>query len=210
MDKRVEDVTTVRRSITNLGQAYHTDGPWFAVPARYIGLYCIRNAGRGGHSRVTSLLAAVASLRAAGRDDLVAELARAHPWDRQGEHASGDTPWEAHPLVVESEAGGSGPDGAGLDGAGFVARFYESYVRRGYELAGSRIGGKAGEALAALAAALDAQPAIRFLMEPGQFQYANNYTVVHARDAFEDDAPRTIPGSVGGAGGRRLVRVWHR
>ena len=193
MDKKVRDVGAVRRSVTNLAQAYHTDGPWVKVPARYIGLYCIRSAGQGGDSRVTSLLCAADALRAgadgADGEALFAELERAQPWDRQGEHAPGDTPWEAHPIFAESEEG-------------VVARFYESYVRRGHELAGRSMSPLADAALAGLGSALEAQPAVRFLMEPGQFQYANNYTVAHARDAFEDDPEAP--------GGRRLVRVWHR
>jgi len=188
IDRKLGDVSRVRRSITNLGQPYHTDGPWYESPARYIGLYCIRNAEHGGHGRVTSLLSAIDALRTLDEGRHLQTLKTRLPWDRQGEHGDGEATYLLHPLLVEGDTG-------------VVARYYESYVRRGHELAGIDLPKAVDEALHALAGQLAAQSSVQFLLEPGQFQYANNYTVVHARDAFEDapDAGR----------GRRLVRVWH-
>ena len=190
MDKRVGDTTGVRRSITNLDQRLHTDGGWEAEPARYIGLYCIRAASSGGHSLLTSLLAARDALRAEGREDVLLTLSRELPWDRQGEHAEGERTWAPNPVFVEDEHG-------------FLARFYESYVRDGYAERGDPVPPEVDEALALLAERLDAQPRIRFMLEAGQYQYVNNYTLVHARESFDDPGGDPVRG-------RRLIRVWHR
>ena len=184
MDKRVGDAGAVRRSITNLDQRFHTDGGWVAAPARYIGLYCIRPAASGGHSLLTSLLAARDALGRAGRADVLETLAAELPWDRQGEHADGEPGWAPNPVFVE-------------DGDGFLARFYESYVRGGYAKRGEAVPADVDAALSTLAAALDAQPRIRFMLEAGQYQYVNNHTLVHAREAFEDDAADGTTGPTG-------------
>ena len=187
-DKKVAMGQNVRRSITNLGQDYHTDGGWHTAPARYIGLYCINNAQTGGYSRVTSLLAAYQAMLDDGRADLIQELSRNHPWDKQGEHGADESPIEMNPLFESDENG-------------FVSRWYENYVRNGYKLSGETMDALTDEALTHVAVQLDKQRSIRFLLEAGQFQYVNNYTVAHAREAFED--------AESGAGARHLIRIWH-
>lgn len=188
MDKKVTDGSQVRRSITNLAQDYHTDGGWVPEPARYVGLYCIRAAQTGGYSRITSILSASDAIKASGNQTAAAELARSHPWDRQGEHSNDDLPYEMHPVIVEREGE-------------FLSRFYADYVINGYRKKGEAISESTAAALASLQVQLDRQPSIRFLLEAGQYQYVNNYTIVHAREAFDD-----VPDPVGG---RRLIRVWN-
>lgn len=190
IDKQVSDVGSVRRSITNLDQRYHTDGGWYAEPARYVGLFCVRNARQGGHSRVTSLLDAWRALDDADRRDVLDVLEQSQPWDRQGEHAPGEREWTSEPIVVN-------------DAQGFLARYYESYVRSGYGKYDAEVPPSVSVALDAFSAALDAQSCIRFLLTGGQYQLVNNYTVVHAREAFDDGG--ASPGE-----GRHLIRVWHR
>ena len=60
---------------------------------------------------------------------------------------------------------------------------------------------KTRQSLAIVGNYLDRQNSIRFLLETGQSQYVNNYTVVHGREAFEDSER---------VGGRHLIRVWHQ
>jgi len=188
MDKKVAEGKKVRRSITNLRQDYHTDGGWVNSPARYIGLYCIRNAEVGGYSRVTSIMAAHKTMLKSDDRDAIEMLSQAHPWDRQGEHGKSDQPFAMHPLFVSNETG-------------FLSRWYESYVRSGYTLKGEKIDDATSRALDQVARNLDRQNSIRFLLEAGQFQYVNNYTVVHGREEFDDGKK---------VGGRHLIRVWHR
>ena len=188
MDKKVEPGQKVRRSITNLRQDYHTDGGWFSTPARYIGLYCIRNAEQGGFSRVTSILAAYDAMLNGSERSAIQKLSENHPWDRQGEHGKSDQPYAMNPLFVANDNG-------------FLSRWYESYVRDGYALKGETMDDDTSQSLAIVADYLDRQNSIRFLLETGQFQYVNNYTVAHGRESFEDSQ---------GVGGRHLIRVWHQ
>jgi hypothetical protein len=44
----------VRRSLTNLAQPFHTDGPWLARTPAFVGLFCLQSADHGGLSRYTS------------------------------------------------------------------------------------------------------------------------------------------------------------
>ena len=188
MDKKVETGEKVRRSITNLRQNYHTDGGWVSAPARYIGLYCIRSAELGGFSRITSIMAAYDAMFNGDERAAIQKLSESHPWDRQGEHGRSDQPFAMNPLFVSNENG-------------FLSRWYESYVRDGYDLKGEKMDEETSQALAIVAKYLDRQNSIRFLLETGQFQYVNNYTVVHGREAFEDSER---------VGGRHLIRVWHQ
>lgn len=44
----------VRRSITNLGQPFHTDGPWLSMTPEIVSLFCLQTAQTGGMSRLVS------------------------------------------------------------------------------------------------------------------------------------------------------------
>src|SRR5262245_51152 len=69
----------VRRSVTNLGQPFHTDGPWLWQPPAHVGLFCLESASEGGVSRFVSLVTVHNQLR--GRaPDLLARLYRPFWW----------------------------------------------------------------------------------------------------------------------------------
>jgi Taurine catabolism dioxygenase TauD, TfdA family len=112
----------VRRSITNLEQEFHTDGPWLPLPPSFIGLYCLQPAAEGGMSRCASLVSAHHALR--DRPDLLARLRQPFWWDRQAEHAPGDVAYSRGPIYWE-------------DGGRVLARYYDDYVRKGCALAGT-------------------------------------------------------------------------
>ncbi|PON19225.1 hypothetical protein C2W62_03755, partial [Candidatus Entotheonella serta] len=48
----------VRRSITNLGQPFHTDGPWLSMTPEIVSLFCLQTAQTGVMSRLVSLITA--------------------------------------------------------------------------------------------------------------------------------------------------------
>ena len=54
----------VRRSVTNLEQPFHTDGPWLWQPPAFVGLCCLATALEGGNSRAMSLVTAHNAMRA--------------------------------------------------------------------------------------------------------------------------------------------------
>lgn len=179
----------VRRSVTNLGQPFHTDGGWLWKPPAFVGLFCLESALEGGLSRFTSLVTAHHELRRR-RPDLLARLYRPVPWDRQGEHGPAEARVSARP-VYEFESGT------------LAARYYEDYVVNGARLAGAPLDDQAREALEAMRAIVD-DPAhwVEFRIEKGQLQYLNNRQFAHSRTAFKDG---------GGPGqGRHMLRLWNR
>jgi alpha-ketoglutarate-dependent taurine dioxygenase len=181
----------VRRSVTNLGQPFHTDGGWLWKAPSFVGLFCLESALEGGLSRFTSLVTAHNALRRR-RPDLLARLYAPFPWDRQGEHAPDDAGVSHHPVFE-------------YEGGVLSARYYEDYVVNGHRLAGTVLDDLGREALAALRALVDDEAAwVEFRIEKGQLQYLNNRQFAHSRTAFKDVGPPQQ------GGGRHMLRLWNR
>jgi len=180
----------VRRSVTNLGQPFHTDGGWLWKAPAFVGLFCIESALEGGLSRFVSLVTAHNALRRS-RPDLLARLYRPFVWDRQGEHAP-NAPRVSRQPVFE------------YDGT-LASRYYEDYIVNGYRLAGDELDDEGRDALAALREIVD-DPAswVEFRIERGQLQYLHNRQFAHSRTAFKDAA---APGQ---GQGRHMLRLWNR
>jgi alpha-ketoglutarate-dependent taurine dioxygenase len=179
----------IRRSVTNLGQPFHTDGPWLWRPPTHVGLFCLESASEGGVSRFASLVTAHERMRREA-PALLPRLYRPFWWDRQAEHPPGDARAASHPVFE-------------YDGRSLRARYYDDYVVNGHGLAGERLDGEGRAALDALRAIVD-EPAnwVEFRIERGQLQYLNNARFAHCRTAFVDDP---------GPGRRRhLLRLWNR
>ena len=178
----------VRRSVTNLGQPFHTDGGWLWKAPAFVGLFCLESAMEGGLSRFASLVTAHHELRRR-RPELLARLYQPFDWDRQGEHAP-DAPRVSRQPVFEYEAGT------------LASRYYEDYVRNGAKLAGVELDDEGDRALAAMREIVD-DPAswVEFRIEKGQLQYLNNRQFAHSRTAFQDAAPGQ---------GRHMLRLWNR
>ena len=179
----------VRRSLTNLAQPFHTDGPWLTLTPEFIGLYCIQSARDGGLSRYTSLLTAHNELRRR-HPDLLPRLYQPFHWDRQAEHGPDEPRYATHPVFA-------------FDGQALSVRYYEDYVVKGATLAGASLDTMDRDALAAMREIVDA-PAnwTEFRIETGQFQYLNNKLFAHSRTAFAD-APDSETA-------RHMIRVWNR
>jgi alpha-ketoglutarate-dependent taurine dioxygenase len=178
----------VRRSATNLGQPFHTDGGWLWKAPGFVGLFCLESAMEGGLSRFVSLVTAHHELRRR-RPDLLARLYQPFHWDRQGEHAP-DAPRVSRQPVFEFEGGT------------LASRYYEDYVRNGSKMAGEELDDEGAQALAALREIVD-DPAnwVEFRIEKGQLQYLNNRQFAHSRTAFTDPGPGQ---------GRHMLRLWNR
>jgi len=181
----------VRRSVTNLGQPFHTDGGWLWKAPNFVGLFCLESALEGGLSRFTSLVTAHNELRRT-RPDLLARLYTPFAWDRQGEHAPDDVRASHHP-VFEYERGV------------LAARYYEDYIVNGQRLVAAALDDEGREALDAIRAIVD-DPAswVEFRIEKGQLQYLNNRQFAHSRTAFKD------AGTPQQGGGRHMLRLWNR
>lgn len=178
----------VRRSLTNLKQDIHTDGPWLPATAQVMGLACLRQADSGGLSRVVSL-ATVHNQLLATRPELLARLYRPFPWDRQAEHAPGDAPVRWLPVFA-------------WDGARLNARYYDDYIHNGCLLTKQALDPEGSAALDALRAlAEDPRNAFEFRLRPGQLYVLDNRLLAHGRSAFADSAADP---------GRLLLRFWLR
>jgi alpha-ketoglutarate-dependent taurine dioxygenase len=179
----------VRRSVTNLDLTFHTDGPWLDRPPHLVGLYCINPAREGGVSRFVSL-ATVHNELQRRHPDLLPRLYRAFPWDRQAEHAPGDTKVGAQPIFQ-------------YDGCALVGRFNERLIETGAELAGAPLDSHGREALLAMRLVVDSPELwVEFTIERGQIQYLNNREFAHSRTDFQDAPEPALR--------RHLIRVWTR
>jgi alpha-ketoglutarate-dependent taurine dioxygenase len=179
----------VRRSLTNLAQPFHTDGPWLTLTPAFVGLFCLQSARDGGLSRYTSLLTAHNELRKR-HPELLPRLYEPFYWDRQAEHGPADSKVATHPVFA-------------FDGHTLTARYYEDYIVKGCALAGESLDAKGRDALAAMREIVDAPShGTEFRIETGQFQYLNNRLFAHSRTEFQDapDAERR----------RHMIRVWNR
>ncbi len=180
----------VRRSVTDLGQPFHTDAGWLWMPPAYVGLFCLESAPDGGISRFVSLVTAHNEM-ARRSPDLLPRLYRPFAWDRQAEHPPEARRFARRPVYER--------DGDGT----LMARYYEDYVHNGQRLAGEPLDEAGREALLALRGIVD-DPAnwIEFRIERGQLQYINNRQFAHSRTAFKD-APD-------GTRRRHMIRLWNR
>src|SRR4029077_1108354 len=197
----------VRRSVTNLGQPFHTDGGWLWKAPNFVGLFCLESALEGGLSRLTSLVTAphpgAAPPPSTGlvpphnelrrpRPDLLARLYTPFAWDRQGEHAPDDVRASEHPVFE-------------YEGGVLAARYYEDYIVNGHQLAGTALDDPGREALEALRAIVDDEASWgAFRIERRQLQYPNNRQFAHSRTAFKDAGPSQQ------GGGRHMLRLWNR
>ena len=179
----------VRRSVTDLGQPFHTDAGWLRFPPAFVGLFCLESALEGGLSRFVSLVTAHNAM-AARHPALLGRLYRPFVWDRQAEHPPGAPPFARRPVF--EYAGGT-----------LLARHYEDYIHNGQRLAGEPLDDEGREALLALRGIVD-DPAhwVEFRIESGQLQYINNREFAHSRTAFKD-APD-------GSRRRHMIRLWNR
>jgi alpha-ketoglutarate-dependent taurine dioxygenase len=180
----------VRRSVTDLGQPFHTDAGWLWMPPAFVGLFCLESAPAGGISRFVSLVTAHDEV-SRRRPDLLARLYESFAWDRQAEHPPEAARHARRPVFARERDGR------------LLARYYEDYIHNGHRLAGEPLDEAGREALQAVREIVD-DPAhwVEFRIERGQLQYINNRQFAHSRTAFKD-APD-------GSRRRHMIRLWNR
>jgi len=159
---------------------FHTDR------ADVAGLLAIRQAARGGFSRIASSVA-VHNALLARHPDLLELLYRPIHRSRLGEERGGEN--LVYPLPV-----------FGLRDGKFTSHYSRTYIEAAQLCPGtpplSEHQWQALDLLAELAAELS----LEIRLEPGDMQLLNNHVIYHARGAFEDRP--------GGSSGRLLYRVW--
>jgi len=163
--------TNVRAYQTTAELIFHND------QSDVIMLMCLKTAKAGGMSRLVSV-AAIQNEIQRRRPDLLEELYKPFYIDRRGERGredEGDDPHYAMPVLAYHN---------GL----VTARYIRGYIESAQRFADvPRLTAKQVEALDLFdAIANEPGMALSFHMEPGDFQLANNFCVLHSRTNFED------------------------
>ena len=155
-----------------------------------VGLMCLRSATTGGVSQLTSALSVHNAMLDEDPEALEA-LYRGYVFHRRGEQKPGDLPHTPYRVPVYSNIEGK-----------VSARYVRTYVEAGEAAAGRPMG-------AAELAVLDRfeeiskrrELMLQFTLQPGEMYFINNYTILHARTAFDDGDAREDQR-------RHLLRLW--
>lgn len=161
---------------TNRYLPYHTD------PSDVFGLLCVRKAQSGGLSSLVSA-ATIYNTILRKYPEFLALLYRPM--------------WYAH---LGEDMPGLSPIFSYYEGK-LACRYLRQYIELGHEMRELPLSGIEIEMLDLIdSIAHDENIRLDMMLEPGDIQFANNYTIMHSRTAFEDDP---CPGKR-----RKLLRLW--
>jgi hypothetical protein len=173
-------LSSYSRTLSNQGLRYHTDR------CDVVGLFCIRQAMRGGLSKLCSS-PAVHNAMLERRPDLAAALYENVWRSRFGEEDEGDT--LAYPLPVWGQRDGK-----------FTSHYSRTFVEAAQRRPETpRVTAAQWQALDMLSDLAD-ELSFEMSFAPGDIQFVNNHVIYHARTAFEDDAAAGQD--------RLLLRLW--
>ncbi len=179
----------VRGSTTNRELSFHTDNAFGTLLPKRVGLYCIRQAEKGGASRVCSLNT-VFNHMLEHHGKLLERLFEPMFYDRQAEHAA-SAPKVMRVAMFDFEQGQ------------LAARLTPNLVRNGYELLGLEMDSVLSEALDMLEQVLAIDNfSVQFSLKSDQMQFINNLNMAHSREAFSDLDDHDSQ--------RHLLRTWYR
>ena len=182
----------VRPDKTNIEIRFHNDNAYNHTPPAYVGLLCLRQAQRGGHSRVVSFHTVHNVLRERSPDRLE-RLYQPFWFDRQREFWPGEVPVFSAPVF----------EPAFEDTSEVRARFSAHQMNGGYTLRGEPIDDDGAAAMAAMLDIFEEDGiSIDFDLAPGQIQFVDNRALGHSRTAFVDHPEPDRK--------RHLVRLWLR
>jgi hypothetical protein len=173
-------LSSYARTLTSGPLRFHTDR------CDVVGLLCVRQARKGGLSRLASS-AQVHNEMLRRRPDLAATLYRDVPRSRFGEEAEQND--AVYRLPVFGQRDGK-----------FTSHYSLTYIEAAEMVPGvGALSAEQREAIGLLASLAD-ELSFDMTLEPGDMQFLNNHVLYHARTAFEDDA----------AAGRDrlLMRLW--
>ena len=154
-----------------------------------VGLACLRDAKTGGVSRLTSALT-VHNVMLEEYPEALERLYRGYVFHRRGEEKPGDPPYTPYRVPVYSNTEEK-----------VSARYVRTYVEAG-EAAAGRPMGEAELAVLDRFEEVTKRPELmlEFTLQPGEMYFINNYTILHARTAFEDFEEEDRR--------RHLLRLW--
>ncbi len=176
------DPTSRGNEIGGIAFPFHSDG------SDLVGLFCLDAGASGGASLVANALTIHNDL-VRTEPELAAELYEPMPYDFRGEQPPDGKPWYTMPVFSRL-------------GERLFVRYIRPYIEASRRHADAPRPSEAARAAMNRVDAMCADPQyhVSMTMRPGDMQFVNNYHVLHARDAYEDDAPN---GRV-----RHLKRLW--
>jgi hypothetical protein len=155
-----------------------------------VGLACLRDAQSGGVSRLTSAIT-VHNALLEEYPHVLERLYRGYAFHRRGEEQPGELPYTPYRVPVYSSIEGN-----------VSARYVRTYVEAG-EAAAGRPMDDAELAVLDRFEEVTKRPdlMLEFTLRPGEMYFINNYTILHARTAFDD-------GNAEEDRRRHLLRLW--
>jgi hypothetical protein len=180
--KAASDPTSRGNEIGGIAFPFHSDG------SDLVGLFCL-DAGASGGASVVANAVTIHNELARTEPQLAAELYAPFPYDLRGENAPGANPWYTMPIFNRC-------------GDRLFVRYIRPYIESTRRHADApRPSDAAREAMNRVdAMCADPQYHLAMTMQPGDMQFVNNYHVLHARHAYEDDR---AAGKI-----RHLKRLW--
>jgi len=176
------DPTSRGNEIGKIAFPYHSDG------SDLVGLMCLQKSKSGGISTVANAVA-IHNDMVREAPELAAALYASQPYDFRGAEPKGGQPWYELPVFTN------------WNGRLFV-RYIRPYILASQRHEGvPRIGEQAELAMQRLdAMTSDGDYNVFMDLQPGDMQFINNYHVLHARTAYEDDREAGLI--------RHLKRLW--
>jgi hypothetical protein len=179
---RLDDPTTRGNEIGGVAFPFHSDG------SDLVGLFCL-DAGLSGGASVVANAVSIHNELVRTEPELAAELYASFAYDFRGEQAPGSRHWYTMPIFNRR-------------GDRLFVRYIRPYIescRRHPDA--PRPSEAAREAMNRLdAMCADPRFHVSMALRPGDMQFVNNYHVLHARTAYQDDRPA---GKI-----RHLKRLW--
>jgi hypothetical protein len=161
---------------TNLYLPYHSD------PSDVVGLMCVHKAKAGGLSSLVSV-ASIYNRMLAEAPEYLGLFYRSWYYAHMGEPLPSLTPLLSYFQGKLS------------------CRYLRQYIELGHEIRGLPLSPVELAALDAFDAfMMDPSMRVDMMLEPGDLQFANNYMVLHSRNAFVDDEDP--------AQRRKMLRLW--
>ena len=180
--KPATDPTSRGNEIGGIAFPFHSDG------SDLVGLFCL-DAGASGGASVVANAVSIHNELVRTEPELAAELYAPFPYDLRGENAPGTKPWYTMPIFNRC-------------GARLFVRYIRPYIEATRRHDDAPRPSDAARAAMDRVDAMCADPKyhVAMTMQPGDMQFVNNYHVLHARHAYEDDRPA---GRI-----RHLKRLW--
>ena len=172
---------------TREGGSNHTDSPqWKNVPD-YLGLFCVRNAKKGGTNLFLSAYTIHNRIFKERKDLLHAFYEKFH-FDKRGEFKDGESPTVFEPIFEFKDER-------------LHFRYLRNYIDAGHDIQNEPLSQNQKEALTYLDNLMRKDEMImRYDLKPDDMVFSDNHRIVHGRIAFDDYDDENLK--------RLMLRTW--